>query len=56
MCNTDEEHWLRVYENKVLREISGPKGSRGEVMSKKKMHKEELHHLYCLLGTNRVTG
>jgi hypothetical protein len=36
-----EEHRLRVFENRVLRRIFGPK--RDEV---RKLHNEELHSLY----------
>jgi hypothetical protein len=40
-----EEHRLRVFENKVLRRISGPK--RDEVTGGwRKLHNEELHDLY----------
>jgi hypothetical protein len=40
-----EEHGLRVFENRVLRRIFGPK--RDEVTGEwKKMHNEELHNLY----------
>jgi hypothetical protein len=40
-----EEHRLRVFENKVLRIISGPK--REEVTGEwRKLHNEELHILY----------
>jgi hypothetical protein len=40
-----EEHRLRVFENRVLRRIFGPK--RDEVMGKwRKLHSEELHNLY----------
>jgi hypothetical protein len=40
-----EEHRLRVFENRVLRRIFGPK--RDEVMGEwRKMHNEELHNLY----------
>jgi hypothetical protein len=39
-----EEHRLRVFENKVLRRIFGPK--RDEVMGDwRKLHNEELHNL-----------
>jgi hypothetical protein len=41
-----EEHRLRVFENRVLRKIFGPK--RDEVTGGwRKLHKEELHNLYC---------
>jgi hypothetical protein len=40
-----EEHRLRVFENRVLRRIFGPKGD--EVTGKwRKLHNEELHILY----------
>jgi hypothetical protein len=40
-----EEHRLRVFENRVLRRIFGPK--RDEVIGGwGKLH-EELHNLYC---------
>jgi hypothetical protein len=40
-----EEHRLRVFENRVLRRIFGPK--RDEVTGEwKKLHNEELHNFY----------
>jgi hypothetical protein len=40
-----EEHGLRVFENRVLRRIFGPK--RDEVTGEsRKLHIEELHNLY----------
>jgi hypothetical protein len=40
-----EEHRLRVFENRVLRKISGPK--RDEVTGDwRKLHNEKLHNLY----------
>jgi hypothetical protein len=39
-----EEHRLRVFENRVLRRIFGPK--REEDGSWRKLHKDELHSLY----------
>jgi hypothetical protein len=40
-----EEHRLRVFENRVLRRIFGPK--RDEVTRKwRKLHSGELHNLY----------
>jgi hypothetical protein len=40
-----EEHRLRVFENRVLRRIFGPK--RDAVMGEwRKLHNEELHNLY----------
>ena len=41
-----EEHRLRVFENRVLRRIFGPK--RVEVTGEwTKLHNEELNDLYC---------
>jgi hypothetical protein len=39
-----EEHRLRVFENRVLRKIFGPK--REEDESSRKLHNDELHSLY----------
>jgi hypothetical protein len=40
-----EEHRLRVFENRVLRRIFGPRGD--EVAGDwRKLHNEELHNLY----------
>jgi hypothetical protein len=40
-----EEHRPRVFENRVLRRIFGPK--RDEVTGEwRKLHREELHNLY----------
>jgi hypothetical protein len=40
-----EEHRLRVFENRVLRKIFGPK--RDEITGKwRKLHSEEFHILY----------
>jgi hypothetical protein len=48
-----EEHRLRVFENRVLRRIFGPK--RDEVTGDwRKLHKEELHNLYSSLNTIRM--
>jgi hypothetical protein len=42
-----EEHRLKVFENRVLRRIFGPK--RDEVTGEwRKLHNEEFHDLYCL--------
>jgi hypothetical protein len=42
-----EEHRLRVFENRVLRRIFGPK--RDEITGEgRKLHNEELHILYSL--------
>jgi hypothetical protein len=40
-----EEHKLRVFENRVLRRIFGPKRD-GETGGWRKLHNEELHNLY----------
>jgi hypothetical protein len=48
-----EEHRLRVFENKVLRRIFGPK--RDEVTGEwRKLHKEELHDLYTSTSIIRI--
>jgi len=48
-----EESRLRVFENRVLRKIFGPK--RDEVRGEwRKLHKEELNDLYCSLNIVRV--
>jgi hypothetical protein len=45
VCNTKEEHRLRVFENRVLRGIFGPR--RDEVTGEwRKLHIGELHNLY----------
>jgi hypothetical protein len=47
-----EEHRLRVFENRVLRKIFGPK--REEDGSWKKLHNYELHGLYSSPNVVRV--
>jgi len=48
-----EEHRLRVFENRVLRRVFGPK--RDEVTGVwRKLHNEELNDLYCSLNIVRV--
>jgi hypothetical protein len=48
-----EEHRLRVFENRVLRRIFGPK--RDEVTGGwRKLHNEELHNLYSSPNIIRV--
>jgi hypothetical protein len=47
-----EEHRLRVFENRVLRRIFGPK--REEDGSWRKLHNDELHGLYS--SPNIVRG
>jgi hypothetical protein len=44
-----EEHRLRVYENRVLRKIFGPKRN-GVARGWKKMHIEELRDFYSSLS------
>jgi hypothetical protein len=47
------EHRLRVFENRVLRIIFGPK--RGQVTGDwRKLHNEELHDLYSSLNKIRM--
>jgi hypothetical protein len=48
-----EEHILRVFENRVLRRIFGPK--RDEVTGGwRKLHNEELHDLYSSPSIIRI--
>jgi hypothetical protein len=48
-----EEHRLRVFENRALRRIFGPK--RDEVTGEwRKLHEEELNNLYSLPNSVRV--
>jgi hypothetical protein len=47
-----EEHRLRVFENRVLRKIFGPK--REEDGSWRKLHNDELHELYSSPNIVRV--
>jgi hypothetical protein len=48
-----EEHRLRVFENKVLRRVFGPKGD--EVTGGwRKLHNEELHDLYSSPSIIRI--
>jgi hypothetical protein len=47
-----EEHRLRVFENRVLRKIFGPK--REEYASWRIMHNDELHDLYSSPNIVRV--
>jgi hypothetical protein len=48
----EEEYRLRVFENRVLREIFGPK--REEDGSWRKLHNDEIHRLYSSLNIVRV--
>jgi hypothetical protein len=47
-----EEHRLRVFENRMLRKIFGPK--REEDGSWRKLHNDEIHSLYSSLNIVRV--
>jgi hypothetical protein len=47
-----EEHRLRVFENRMLRRIFGPK--RDEDGSWRKLHNDELHSLYSSPNVVRV--
>jgi hypothetical protein len=47
-----EEHRLRVFENRVLRKIFGPK--RDEDGSWRQLHNDELHSLYSSPNIVRV--
>jgi hypothetical protein len=48
-----DEHRLRMFENRALRKIFGPK--REEVAGGwRTLHKEELHNLYALQNIVRV--
>jgi hypothetical protein len=47
-----EEHKLRVFENRVLRRIFGPK--REEDGSWRKLHNDEIHSLYSSSNIGRV--
>jgi hypothetical protein len=48
-----EEHRLRVFENRVLRRISGPK--RDEMTGGwRNLHNEELQNLYSSLNITRM--
>jgi hypothetical protein len=47
-----EEHRLKVFENRVLRKIFGPK--REEDGSWRKLHNDELHSLYSSPNIVRV--
>jgi hypothetical protein len=47
-----EKHRLRVFENRVLRGIFGPK--RDEVIGGGKLHNEEFHNLYCSPSIIRI--
>jgi hypothetical protein len=48
----EEEHRLRIFENRVLRKIFGPK--REEDGSWRKLHNDKLHSLYYSPNIVRV--
>jgi hypothetical protein len=48
-----EEHRLRVFENRVLKKIFGPK-SDDVIGGWRKLHNEELHNLYCSPSIIRI--
>jgi hypothetical protein len=50
--NLREGHRLRVFENRVLRKIFGPK--REEDGSWRKLHNDEIHSLYSSPNIVRV--
>jgi hypothetical protein len=47
-----EEHGLRVFDNRVLRRVFGPK--REEDGSRRKLHNDEFHSLYASPNVVRV--
>jgi hypothetical protein len=48
-----EEHKLRMFENRVLRRILGPKRD-GDTSRWRKLHNEELHTLYSSPSVIRI--
>jgi hypothetical protein len=48
-----EEHRQRVFENRALRGIFGPKRD-GVIGGWRKLHNEELHNLYCSPSIIRI--
>jgi hypothetical protein len=50
-----EEHRLRVFENRVLRRIFGPKTDH-VTGDWRKLHNEELHNLYFSPNIIRIIG
>jgi hypothetical protein len=48
-----EEHKLRMFENRVLRRIFGPKRDR-VTGGRRKLHNEELHNLYSSPSIIRI--
>jgi hypothetical protein len=41
-----EEHRLRVFKNRILREVFGPERNKG-IGKWRRLHNEELYDLYC---------
>jgi hypothetical protein len=53
VCDIKGGTWLKVFENRVLKTIFGPK--RDEVTGDwRKLHNEELHNLYSSLNIIRM--
>jgi hypothetical protein len=53
VADIEGEHRLRVFDNRVLRRLFGPK--RDEVTGVwRKLHNEELHDMYCSRNNVRV--
>jgi hypothetical protein len=48
-----EEHRLRVFENRILRRIFGPKGDE-VIGDRRKLHNEEFHNLYSSPNITRM--
>jgi hypothetical protein len=48
-----EEHRLKVFENRLLRKIFGPKRDE-RIGGWRKLHNEELHNLYSSRGTGII--
>jgi hypothetical protein len=50
-----EKHKLGVFENRALRKIFGLKGEE-ETGYWRRLHNEELHHLYCSVNIGVTEG
>jgi len=48
-----EEHWLRVFERRVLRELFGTKREE-EIKERREIYEEELQDFYCSSDIIRV--
>jgi hypothetical protein len=53
MVSDRKKHKLRVFENRVLRRISGPKRD-GVTGGWRKLHNEELHNLFSSRSIIRI--